>query len=141
MTLILQQRPAHEFTRPPRSIRSHLSYWKASEFRSWLLVLFSSPSYKLSSSTIFPSFCLVVCSMHLLLQKRVSRSMCNTAEEMLKDFYDLVPELYGLSMCTMNVHSLIHLPYYVKILGLLDSAFSNCCFRFPYTHYNMSPAF
>ena len=33
-TLLRQQSP-HEFTRPPRSIRSYLSYWKASELRQW----------------------------------------------------------------------------------------------------------
>ena len=33
----LKQRPPTEFTRSPRSIKTHLSYWKASEFRNWLL--------------------------------------------------------------------------------------------------------
>ena len=35
--LLLEQRPPHDFTRPPRSLAKHLSYWKASEFRTWLL--------------------------------------------------------------------------------------------------------
>ncbi len=45
---------------------------------------------------------------------------------MLNDFYALIPELYGYSLCTINVHSLIHLPYYVKLWGPLwtHSAFS-----------------
>ncbi len=71
-------------------------------------------------------FPLLVCSMHLLLQKEVTKLMCNAAEEMLHDYYDLVPELYGLSMCTMNMHSLIHLPYFVQLWGPLwtQSAFA-----------------
>ena len=35
--VFLQQQPPLEFSRPPRSIRSHLAYWKATEFRSWVL--------------------------------------------------------------------------------------------------------
>lgn len=34
---LLQQRPPSEFSRPPRSIHKHLKFWKASEFRNWLL--------------------------------------------------------------------------------------------------------
>ncbi len=122
----VQQRPPHEFTRPPRSIRSHLKYWKASEFRNWLL-FYSLPLllHKLPP-LYFHHFALLVCSIHLLLQKKISRAMCNAAEEMLNDFYALIPELYGYSLCTVNTHSLIHLPYYVKLWGPLwtHSAFS-----------------
>ena len=52
--------------------------------------------------------------------------MCNAAEEMLLDFYKLFPEFYGASKCTMNVHSLKHLPYFVQLWGPLwtHSAFS-----------------
>ena len=35
--ILLEQHPPHNFTRPLRSIAKHLSYWKASEFRTWLL--------------------------------------------------------------------------------------------------------
>ena len=34
---LLKQRPPHEFSRIPRSIEKHRSYWKASELRNWLL--------------------------------------------------------------------------------------------------------
>ena len=32
-----KQHPSSEFSRPPRSITKHLSYWKTSELRTWLL--------------------------------------------------------------------------------------------------------
>ena len=35
--VLLQQRPPHDFSRATRSIEQHRNYWKASEFRSWLL--------------------------------------------------------------------------------------------------------
>ncbi len=83
----VQQRPPHEFTHPPRSIRSHLKYWKASEFRNWLL-FYSLPLllHKLPP-LYFHYFALLVCSIHLLLQNKISTAMCNAAEEMLNDFY------------------------------------------------------
>ena len=35
--MLLQIRPPHEFRRTPRSLEKTLNYWKASEFRAWLL--------------------------------------------------------------------------------------------------------
>ncbi len=34
---LIKQRPPLEFSCPPRSIRKHLNYWKASELWNWLL--------------------------------------------------------------------------------------------------------
>lgn len=101
---------------------------KLSEFRNWLLFYSLPLLVNYLPPLYFHHFALLVCSMHLLLQKQVTPIMCNAAEEMLQDFYKLVPELYGISMCTMNVHSLIHLPYFVRLWGPLwtQSAF---CFE------------
>ena len=41
------------------------------------------------------------------------------AEEMLKDYYELLPELYGMKSCTLNAHSLTHLAAYVRLWGPL----------------------
>ena len=125
-SVFVKQRPPLEFSRPPRSIKSHLAFWKASEFRNWvlfyslpLLICFLPPLY-------FHHYALLVCALHLLLQEQISPVMCNAAEEMLLDFNKLFPELYGISKCTMNVHSLNHLPYFVRLWGPLwtHSAFS-----------------
>ena len=125
-SVFVKQRPPLEFSRPPRSIKSHLAFWKASEFRNWilfyslpLLVHYLPPLY-------FHHYALLVCALHLLLQRKITPVMCNAAEEMLLDFYMLFPELYGASKCTMNVHSLKHLPYFVRLWGPLwtHSAFS-----------------
>ena len=120
------QHPPHDFTRPPRSIVSHLSYWKASEFRNWLLY-YSLPLLKHFLPPLYlHHFSLLVCAMHILLQTDLSNAQCNAAEEMLQDFYKLLPELYGDLSCTMNAHSLIHIPYFVRHWGPLwsMSAFS-----------------
>ena len=38
---------------------------------------------------------------------------------MLKDYYELLPELYGTKSCTLNAHSLTHLSMYVRLWGPL----------------------
>jgi len=42
----------------------------------------------------------------------------DAAEQMLADFYSLLPELYGECSCTANAH-LSHLAKYVRLLGPL----------------------
>lgn len=123
---LLKQRPPHELTRPPRSIKLHLSYWKASEFRSWLLFYSLPLLLHILPPLYFHHFSLLVCSIHLLLQTRASVVQTHAAEEMLQDFCSFLPELYGVSSCTMNAHCLTHLPYFVRKWGPLwtHSAFS-----------------
>ena len=117
--LFMKQRPPHEFSRPPRSIKSHLSYWKASEFRSWLLFYSLPFLLNVLPPLYLHHFALLVCFIHILLQKQITQVRCNAVEEMLLDFYNLFPKLYGLSNCTMN-------PYFLCLWGPLwtHSAFS-----------------
>ena len=56
--------------------------------------------------------------MHILLGTNLSVELINDAERMLLEFYNLMPELYPESMCTSNVHSLIHLCASVQQLYL-----------------------
>ena len=116
---LLKQRPPHELSRSPRSIKFHLSYWKASELRTWLLFYSLPLLLHVLPPLYFHHFSLLVCSMHLLLQTRLSVVQTRAAEEMLQDFCSFLPELYGLSGCTMNAHCLIHLPYFVRKWGPL----------------------
>ena len=114
---LLKQTPPQEFRRPPRSIIRDLSYWKASEFRSWLL-FFSLPLLvNILPPLYFHHFSLLVCAMHLLLLKQITLTQCSIAEKMLCDFYSLLPELYGVRSCTINAHNLIHLPQFARLWG------------------------
>ena len=125
-SVFVKQRPPLEFSRPPRLIKTHLAFWKASEFRNWILFYSLPLLVRYFPPLYFHHYALLVCALHLLLQRKISPVMCNAAEEMLLDFYKLFPELYGASKCTMNVHSLKHLPYFVRLWGPLwtHSAFS-----------------
>lgn len=65
--------------------------------------------------------------MHILLSSHICSSDLLTAEQMLKVFCEKIVELYPQEICTMNVHSLIHLVQTVKNLGPL---WSYSCFGF-----------
>ena len=115
----LAQCPPHEFIRPPRSIKSHLNYWKAAEFRNWLLYY----SLPILCGFLPPLYCdhyaLLVVSMHMLQQDSINPAELDAAEAMLNDFVSFLPELYGERSCTMNAHLLTHLTKYVRLWGPL----------------------
>ena len=66
-------------------------------------------------------------SMHILLNSHISSDDLLTAERMLNIFYQKAVDLYPQEICTMNVHSVIHLAQAVRNLGPL---WSYSCFGF-----------
>ena len=113
------QCPPHDFSRVPRSIQRHRKFWKASEYRNWLLfyslpllVGFLPPLY-------IHHFALLVCALHILLQPNLTQTRITAAEMMLKDFVVLLPELYDQKECTLNSHLLLHLGEHTRLWGPL----------------------
>ena len=62
---------------------------------------------------------LLVCAMHILLQDHLTGVEIDAAEQMLHDFYSLLPDLYGQQCYTANAHLLSHLTKYVRFWGPL----------------------
>ena len=118
-TMLLKQRPPNEFSRAPRSIAKHLKYWKASELRNWLLFYSLPILIEHLPSLYWHHYALLVCALHIFLGSSINQDHINAAEQMLIDFYLLMPELYGDSSCTHNVHLLSHLGKYVRLWGPL----------------------
>lgn len=116
---LLQQCPPHDFSRVPRSIEKHRKYWKASEYRNFLLYYSLPILISVMPPLYLHHFALLVCSVHILLQSELSEDQIQAAEEMLNDYYKFLPELYGNKSCTLNAHSLIHLAAYVRKWGPL----------------------
>lgn len=116
---LLKQRPPSEFSRPPRSIQKHFKYWKASEFRYWLLYYSLPLLLHHLPSLYWHHYALLVCAMHIMLSDSITQAQIDAAEQMLSDFYHLMPELYGESSCTHNCHLLSHLAKYVRLWGPL----------------------
>lgn len=117
--LFLEQRPPQEFSRPPRSIKKHLKFWKASEFRNWLLYYSLPILLNYLPPLYWHHYALLVCAIHILLKDHITYASLDAAEQMLTDFHLLLPELYGEDSCTPNAHLLTHLTKYVRLWGPL----------------------
>ncbi|KAM7285073.1 uncharacterized protein ISCGN_032047 [Ixodes scapularis] len=115
---LLAIQPPDFITRTPRSVR-HRMYWKASEFRAWLL-FYSIPVL----SGILPlahlqHFVLLVSAIHMLLKQSVRRHEIDLAETFLSRFVEESASLYGPQFLTFNMHQLTHLGLSVRRWGPL----------------------
>ena len=112
-------KPPYDISRVPRSIEKDLPFWKASEYRAWLL-FYSIPILKsFLPADYIHHLALLVSAVHTLLSTNITIDALKRAECMLKCFYELIPTLYPKELCTMNVHSLIHLTECVRRWGPL----------------------
>lgn len=111
-------KPPAQFHRSPRSI-NNIRLWKAAEFRVWLL-FYSVPVLRhFLPAEYLHHWCLLVFATHLLLSKNLPRVNIQVAEDSLRIFYKLIPDLCGDAACTANVHSLIYVTKFVKLWGPL----------------------
>ena len=117
---LLDQCPPHDFSRAPRSIAKHRKHWKASEYRNWLLYYSLPLLVSINMPPLYlHHYALLVCSIHILLQPKLTEAQIKTAEEMLRDYYLFLPDLYGINSCTLNAHSLTHLTMFARVWGPL----------------------
>ena len=118
-------KPPHEFRRTPRSIAT-IKFWKASELRAFLLFYSLPILQSFLQDSHMHHLTLLVCSLHILLGDAAEEHLLLKAQAYLEEFYGLLPTLYSPNLCTMNMHSLIHLVSFVKLWGPLwtHSAFS-----------------
>ena len=119
-------KPPHEFRRSPRSIATTSKYWKASELRAFILFYSLPILQSFFQDSYIHHLALLVCSLHILLSDCAEEHHILQAQAYLEEFYNLLPTLYSTSLCTMNMHSLIHLVSFTKLWGPLwtHSAFS-----------------
>ena len=111
---LLKQRPPHDFSRAPRSIKQHRKFWKASELRNFLLYYSLPLLVDILPPLYFHHFGLLVCAIHIMLQHELDYSLVQAAQNMLNDFYYLCPELYGDRVCVLNIHLLSHMAHFVR---------------------------
>lgn len=111
-------KPPEEFRRSPRSITSY-KYWKASEFRAWLLYYSLPVLSDLLPVDYVYHLSLLVSAMHLLLNDTILPADIDLAHNLLDLFYSLTNQLYPIQICTMNFHLLIHLAKFVRSWGPL----------------------
>ena len=96
-----------------------MKQWKASEFRAWLLYYCIPVLSDILPADYIYHLSLLVAAMHILLGDAIPSADIDTAHELLQRFYSLTPKLYSRSICTANMHLLIHLSECVRNWGLL----------------------
>lgn len=112
-------KPPSYVQRRPRSILEHLPYWKASEFKNWLLYYSLFILKDLMALEYFEHFKLLVMSLILLSRNSISPDMLAAASTMLNEFSNRFETLYDGEHMRPNLHQLQHLPDTVKKFGPL----------------------
>lgn len=125
--MLMRIRPPHEFRRTPRPVEKTHKYWKASELRAWLLFYCVPILFEFLHIDYLHHLNLLIKSLHILLSSCICSRDLLMAEKMLTCFYNRIVDLYPQEVCTMNVHSLIHLAQHVRNFGPL---WSYSCFGF-----------
>ena len=110
---LLLIKPPDIVGRLPRLLED-LKHWKATELKNWLLH-YSLPVFcKILSPLYIFHWSLLVGAIGILCSDSISSADLEQADCMLQDFVLLMGILYAPTKCTMNVHLLQHLAYYVS---------------------------
>lgn len=107
-----------EFSRKPRGL-TEVAFWKATEFRMFLLYIGPIVLEKHLPSKLFLPFKKLHVAIRLLVMARPDD--IDLAESLLKGFVKSFSFLYGRELISHNIHGLIHVPDDVRRLGSLDN--------------------
>lgn len=122
--------PPSEISRFPSDLK-HISNWKASEFRSFLLY-YAAPTLKgVLPDIYYQHFMLLVFSTTIFLKESATDSDFKAASTAMKRFVFLTEVLYLPKFMTYNLHLLLHVPEFVQLWGQL---WDTSCFM--YEFYN-----
>lgn len=111
-------RPPVMFTRLPRAV-SERAFWKATEWKFWILYYALPCLQDVLPNRFLKHLALLSHSTFLLLKKRVEERDIAQAGQLLQDFVKEVPNLYGETAATFNIHQLLHLSKSVRMTGPL----------------------
>lgn len=123
---LLSIKPPDIVGRLPRSLED-LKHWKATELKNWLLHYSTAVLRKILNPLYLFHWTLLVSGIGILCGDSISDDDLRDADDMLQTFVFLMPILYGPTKCTMNIHLLQHLAYYVSRRGPL---WAYSCFAF-----------
>ncbi|XP_071578684.1 uncharacterized protein [Temnothorax nylanderi] len=126
---LLNIKPPQEIHRLPRSFNE--GKLKASEWRSWLL-FYSVPCLtEILNDKALASFTRLVRSVYILLSQNISEENFKQCENDLIQFVGESEILYGKSVMTFNMHTLLHVVDSVRMSGPLWATST-----FPYENDN-----
>lgn len=120
-----KHRPS-DFAKDVRSL-DYLRFFKATELRQFLLYGSIVFLKDLVDDHIYEHWLLLHVATRLLSSDSLTDDNIDTAEILLKRFVEQYPEVYGVNTVSYVIHVLIHIPYFSRLYGPLDS-FS--CYKF-----------
>lgn len=115
-----------DFARDVRSL-DYLKYYKATELRQFLFygsIVFLKESV---DDHIYEHWLLLHVAARLLSSDSLTEDNIDTAQILLDRFVEQYPQIYGADSVSYVIHVLIHIPYFSRLYGSLDS-FS--CYKF-----------
>ena len=118
-----------EFNRSLNSGFNCFQFWKATEFRQFMLYAGVSVLRDILPENLYHNFLYFVVSMRLLLSDDQQMNM-SRVKYMLEKFVKGAKRLYGDGFISYNMHTLIHLPEDYITYGNLESV--SC---FPFENY------
>lgn len=122
---LLEIKPPSTIKRLPRSL-TYRKYWKASEWRNFLLFYSPIVLKPYFPREFFRHWCLLVFAIfHLMLTPVYSNDLL-LAERALNKFVARISDLYGVQHISFNVHLLTHLVPSVRRWGPLWSHSAFC---------------
>ena len=120
-------KPPSAISRNPRAISQHLKYFKASEYRSFLLYYSLPVLTGILPAQYWDHYCMLVIAISGLLCESISEEQIAYCHQLLNAFCAQFSYLYGERYMSINVHLLLHLPDTVRELGPL---WVYSCFHF-----------
>lgn len=123
---LLSIKPPSYITRLPRTL-ADVAHFKAAELKNFLLYYSLPCLFGLLPEDQYHHFSLLVYSIFLLLQEKISTQDLLHCKRMLMEFVINIPVLYSDRQLTSNVHLLLHLTEKVEDLGPL---WCSSCFYF-----------
>lgn len=107
-----------EFNRKARGL-DVVSFWKATEFRTFLLYLGPVVLKNVVNTEVYENFMELHCAVTLCMN-RINFKFVNIAETLFKLFIKNFANLYGAENISYNIHNLYHIVDDVKHHGPLD---------------------
>lgn len=123
---LLSIKPPSFIARLPRTL-SDVAHFKAAELKNFLLFYSLPYLVGLLPHDQYHHFSLLVYSVYLLLQEKISSRDLLQCKRMLMEFVLNIPVLYSERYSTSNIHLLLHLTEKVEDLGPL---WCSSCFYF-----------
>ena len=125
----LQRHIPSFFARKPRAL-DDIEYWKASEYRQFLLYTGRIVLKGVLSTPLYSNFMILSVAICILVSKRLNNQRNAKARVLLSTFLRQVSTLYGAEFMVYNVHCLSHLGDDAVEFASLDN-----CSAFPFESY------